>query len=96
MRPTASNGKTCGMAAIRSPNGKRSRQKAVERRVGEKNPELMGDMPKVLAALLEARKQADALAREQQAKALTAQRAQQPESQNARPRPLISPAQGYQ
>ena len=54
-------------------------QKAVERRVGEKNPELMGDMPKVLAALLEARKQADALAREQQAKALTAQRAQQPE-----------------
>ena len=53
-------------------------------------------MPKVLAALLEARKQADALAREQQAKALTAQRAQQPESQNARPRPLISPAQGYQ
>ena len=54
-------------------------QKVVERRVGEKNPELMGDMPKVLAALLEARKQADALAREQQAKALTAQRAQQPE-----------------
>ena len=39
----------------------------------------MGDMPKVLAALLEARKQADALAREQRAKALTAQRAQQPE-----------------
>ena len=46
--------------------GKKAVQKAVERRVGEKNPELMGDMPKVLAALLEARKQADALAREQQ------------------------------
>ena len=55
-------------------------QKAVERRVGEKNPELMGDMPKVLAALLEARKQADALAREQQAKALATQRAQQPKT----------------
>ena len=59
---------------------KEATQKAVERRVGEKNPELMGDMPKVLATLLEARKQAEALAREQQAKVLAAQRAQEPKT----------------
>ena len=54
-------------------------QRAVERRVGDKNPALARDMPKVEAALLEARRQALALDREQQAKRQAERAAQQPD-----------------
>ena len=53
-------------------------QKAVERRVSDKNQELARDMPKVESALLEARRQAVALEREQQAKKQAERAAQQP------------------
>jgi hypothetical protein len=59
-------------------------QKAVERRVSDKNPELARDMPKVELALQEARRQALALEREQQAKKQAERAAQQP-SQTKKP-----------
>lgn len=54
-------------------------QKAVERRVSDKNPGLARDMPKVEAALLEARRQAVALERERQAQKQAERAAQQPD-----------------
>ena len=54
-------------------------QRAVERRVGDKNPALARDMPKVESALLEARRQAAALEQERQAKKRAERAAQQPD-----------------